>query len=82
MYEASERKRMNAFTGELPYDLLQRVRGEFAEMPGLHLTPLQAARLLGLDEAVSEKVMQALVRVGFLCHTPGGAFTRRGEVMR
>jgi hypothetical protein len=29
--------------------LLERVRNEFLEMPGLRLTPTQAARLLALD---------------------------------
>jgi hypothetical protein len=73
---------MNTFTDEFPVDLLQRVRGEFAEMPGLRLTPIQAARLLGLEEALGEKVMQALVRVDFLCHTSNGVFARRSDVVR
>lgn len=73
---------MNAVPDGCPVDLLQRVRGEFAEMRGLRLTPIQAARLLGLDEALSEKVMLALVHVDFLCHTSNGAFTRRIDVVR
>lgn len=73
---------MNAVTDEFPVDLLQRVRGEFSEMPGLRLTSIQAARLLGLDEALSEKMMQALVHDDFLCHTSRGTFARRGEIMR
>ena len=73
---------MNAFTNDIPIALLQRVRGEFDEMPGLQLTPLQAARLLGLDQALGDKVMRALVRADFLCHASNGAFARRDQVVR
>lgn len=73
---------MQAITNELPADLLRRVRGEFAEMPGLRLTPVQAARLMGLEAALAEQIMQALVRVDFLCHASNGVFVRRSDVVR
>jgi len=41
--------------------LADRVRGEFAEMPGLRLTMLQAQRLWNLDRDVCEKVVDLLV---------------------
>ena len=37
------------------HTILERVRGEFNEMPGLRLTPEQAARLWDLDRAPAEK---------------------------
>lgn len=69
-------------TDDIPLELLLRVRGEFAEMLGLCLTPGQAARLLGLDEALSAKAMQTLAHAGFLYRAPSGAFLRRGDVVR
>ena len=53
-------------------EVLQRIQGEFVEMPGLRLTPAQAQRLWGLDEQTCALVFASLVRDGFLqCHTDG-----------
>ena len=38
-------------------DVLQRIQGEFSEMPGLRLTPPQAQRLWGLDRATCEELV-------------------------
>ncbi len=57
-------------------DVTQRVRAEFVEMPGLSVTPAQAARLWGLDEATGEVVIDHLVEAAFLRKTHGGAVTR------
>jgi hypothetical protein len=46
--------------------VLERVRGEFNEMPGLRLTPEQAARLWGLDTRLCSEVLRALVSSSFL----------------
>ncbi|HEU4937852.1 MAG TPA: hypothetical protein VFT39_15440 [Vicinamibacterales bacterium] len=56
--------------------LLQRVRAEFNEMPGLRLTPPQAARLLGLDHRSCERVINVLVHSAFLRWTPDGSVVR------
>ena len=56
--------------------LLQRVRAEFNEMPGLRLTPAQAARLLGLDHLSCERVINVLVHSAFLRWTPDGSVVR------
>jgi hypothetical protein len=56
--------------------LLQRVRSEFNEMPGLRLTPAQAARLLGLDHYSCQRVLSALVRSAFLRWTADGSVIR------
>jgi hypothetical protein len=55
---------------------LQRVRGEFHEMPGLCLTPAQASRLWGLDAVASQALLDALVDARFLQRTPNGGFMR------
>ena len=57
-------------------NLIQRVRAEFNEMPGLRLTPAQAARLLGLDDRSCERVINVLVRSAFLRWTPDGSVVR------
>lgn len=56
--------------------LLQRVRSEFNEMPGLRLTPAQAAKLLGLDPSSCQRVINALVQSAFLRWTPDGTVVR------
>lgn len=56
--------------------LVQRVRGEFIEMPGLQLTMAQAARLWGLDIAACRHVVDVLVEAAFLRWTDGGKIVR------
>src|SRR5262249_47334407 len=46
--------------------LAQRVRGEFAEMPGLRLTAPQAARLFGVTAVVARAVLDELRRASVL----------------
>jgi hypothetical protein len=58
------------------HTLVDRVRGEFNEMPGLRLTPAQACRLWGIDQASCETVIDALVGMAFLRRAPGGAIVR------
>jgi hypothetical protein len=56
--------------------LVERVRGEFLEMPGLRLTIPQAARLWGLDRQSCEAVVDVLIRSEFLQRTTSGAVAR------
>ena len=63
-----------------PETLLARVRGEYVEMPGLRLTPAQAQRLWGLDQAACEALLGALVDAKFLFRTRDGAFMRFDQV--
>ena len=60
-------------------ETLQRVQGEFREMPGLRLTPAQASRLWGLDSVSSQALLDALVDARFLFRTHDGAFMRRAD---
>ena len=57
-------------------EVLQRVQGEFLEMPGLRLTQAQARRLWGLDAASCDALLGALVDAKFLFRTRDGAFMR------
>jgi hypothetical protein len=55
-------------------DLLRRVRSEYLEMPGLHLTAPQAQRLWGLDRDTCQRLFDALMASRFLCQARNGAF--------
>ena len=56
--------------------LVDRVRSEFIEMPGLRLTPAQAARLWGMDQSSCHTVISTLVSTAFLRWTPTGMVVR------
>ena len=56
--------------------VVQRVRAEFEEMPGMTLTVPQASRLFGLDEEVCRTVVEQLVSLDYLRKTESGAVTR------
>jgi hypothetical protein len=56
--------------------LVQRVRSEFLEMPGLRLTPQQAARLWHLDSARCQQIIDVLVGSAFLRWTSSGALVK------
>ena len=58
------------------HSIVERVRCEFLEMPGLRLTIPQAARLWGLDRRSCEAVIDALIRAAFLKRTATGAVAR------
>jgi len=54
--------------------LVERVRGEYREMPGLRLTVRQAARLFGVTPDVADAVLHELQRVTILARSDDGAF--------
>jgi hypothetical protein len=56
---------------------LDRVRGEFDEMPDLKLTHWQACRLWNVDSQLCDDILYTLVREGFLWQTATGAYLRR-----
>ena len=56
--------------------IIERIRGEFLEMPGLRLTPAQAQRLCGVDQAFCQAVLDALVDARFLAVNRVGMYTR------
>ena len=57
-------------------DVLQRVQGEFSEMPGLCLTAAQAQRLFGLDRVFCDELLKTLVDARFLVQRRDGSFIR------
>ena len=63
--------------------LLNRIRAEFLEMPGLCVTREQACRLWQMDEITCDGILGALVDDGFLTRTPSGAFVaQNGDATR
>jgi Fic family protein len=57
--------------------IVQGVRGQFLEMPGLKLTVAQAQRLWGIDRATCEAVIEELTACRFLARTRDGAVILR-----
>ena len=58
---------------------IERLRGEFMEMPGLRLTPRQVQRLCGVDAALCQQVLDALVDLKFLRVNVDGTYSRVGD---
>ena len=59
--------------------ILERIRAEFLEMPGLRLKLEQVQRLCGVERALCKHVLDTLVDGEFLCVKPDGAYARRME---
>ena len=57
-------------------DWLHIVRGEFHEIPDLHLTKPQVQRLWGLDAGTCDKLLDALVETRFLKRPHNGEYAR------
>jgi predicted transcriptional regulator of viral defense system len=57
-------------------DVLQRVQGEYRDMPGLKLTEAQAQRLLGIDCDACAVILSTLIERGFLRRTDNGLYVR------
>ena len=54
--------------------IIQRVRAEYLEMPGLRLTTEQVGRLCGIERNICCVVLDTLVDARFLCLTPDGRY--------
>ena len=67
-----------------PEGLLERIRAEYLEMPGLRLTLEQVRRLAGVERTLCQPVLDSLVKAKFLCVKSDGAYTRLtdGELSR
>jgi hypothetical protein len=59
-----------------PERLLERIRAEFLEMPGLCLTSEQVQRLCGVERTICELVLDSLVDAKFLCLKANGGYAR------
>ena len=56
--------------------VVNRVRAEFEEMPGMTLTMPQASRLFGLETDLCRTIVEKLVQSSYLRWTQAGAVTR------
>jgi putative heme degradation protein len=61
-------------------DWLNIIRGEFLEMPGLHLTRSQFQRLWALDARTCDETIDALVKSRFLVRKADGNYARYQSV--
>ena len=59
---------------------IDRIKSEFREMPGLHLTFEQMLRLWRLDRTTCRTLVEKLVDAQFLKTTRDGRYVRGGEV--
>lgn len=60
-------------------ELVQRVRSEYLEMPGLRLTFAQATRFLSLDRTTCTKLLDVLVKTRVLAVAADGRYVRAGS---
>ena len=60
-------------------ELIDRVRAEFVEMPGLELSLPQAARLWNLDVENCSQILDVLTTAGFLRWTSSQTVIRTGR---
>ena len=65
-------------------DVVNRLRAEFLEMPGLRLTSRQVERLCGVEKTVCQRGLDSLVETKFLYVKPDGVYARTtdGDVSR
>jgi len=56
--------------------LLERVRAEYLEMPGLRLTVEQVRRLFGVEGPLCQRVLDGLVSAQLLCAKSDGTYAR------
>jgi hypothetical protein len=54
--------------------LVNRIKAEYMELPGLQLTSWQAQRLWGLDQVQCDAILQVLLETAFLRKTKTGAY--------
>jgi hypothetical protein len=69
----------------MPHEhLVNRLRAEYLEMPGMRLTIQQVQRLCGLERPLCQAILDVLVDAKFLCVKPDGTYARvtDGDVPR
>ena len=59
--------------------VLERLRAEYLEMPGMKLRIEQVQRLCGIEPTMCKLVLDALVRASFLCLKSDGTYVRLTE---
>ena len=71
-----EREHLPPHGTTIEESLLERIRGEYDEMPGLSLTPAQAERLWQLDRETCRAALSRLVQRRVLILTPRGRYVK------
>ena len=56
--------------------LVERIRAEYIEQPGLRLTEAQASRLWRLDEGTTRHALAELTTAAFLSRSDDGRYAR------
>jgi hypothetical protein len=59
--------------------VLERLRAEYLEMPGMNLRIEQVQRLCGIEQTMCKLVLDALVNANFLCLRSDGTYLRLTE---
>ena len=59
--------------------VLERLRAEYLEMPGMKLRKEQVQRLCGIEPTMCKLVLDALVKASFLCLRSDGTYVRFTE---
>jgi hypothetical protein len=67
---------MNTFIDQR---VLERLRAEYLEMPGLKLRIEQVQRLCGIEETMCRLILDLLVKTRFLCLKSDGTYVRLTE---
>jgi hypothetical protein len=63
----------------VPKDIVERVRSEYLEMPGMRLTPPQLQRLFGIAPSLCDAVLESMVQSRFLAVRPDGTYMRASD---
>jgi DNA-binding IclR family transcriptional regulator len=61
-----------------PEQILERLRAEYREMPGMRLKLEQVQRLCGIEQPLCKQALEALVEAKFLRLGPDGAYVLFG----
>jgi hypothetical protein len=63
----------------LDQQMLERIRVEYLEMPGLRLKREQVQRLCGIERSMCEMALDSLVKSNFLCVKSDGCYARLAD---
>jgi len=77
--EKSNRRQQPDFfvsKGSSVQDVLNRLRAEYLEMPGLRLKPEQVQRLCGIERTTCQLALDSLLESKFLCVKSDGHYAR------
>jgi hypothetical protein len=78
MENSSGRRQPDLFVSKvsLVQDVLNRLRAEYLEMPGLRLKPEQVQRLCGVERTMCQLALDSLLESKFLCVKSDGHYAR------